>query len=77
MAHYRLRMTDGSVRTQQALRMRTDARTLYLEDRSGGTWQPVLERRLDEVELLQRRCTENNGSWTWITEPLPTASSRP
>ncbi|GAA3731252.1 hypothetical protein HDA32_005656 [Spinactinospora alkalitolerans] len=71
MAFYRIRMTNGSTRTQQALRVRTDAHSLYLENRSAGAWRPVLDVRLDEVEQLQRRFTENNGSWVWISEALP------
>ncbi|GAA4917205.1 hypothetical protein [Streptomonospora salina] len=75
MAYFRVRMTDGSVRTQKALRMRTDAHNLYLEDRTAGAWRPVLERSLHEVEQLQRRFTENNGNWVWGPEPLPAPSS--
>ncbi|CAM4052676.1 hypothetical protein GCM10009799_30120 [Nocardiopsis rhodophaea] len=71
MATYRVRMTDGTLRTEQALRVRTDAHNLYLEDRAAGAWRPVLDVRLDQVDQIQRRFTENDGRWVWLTETLP------
>ncbi|MEY9212158.1 hypothetical protein NI17_006970 [Thermobifida halotolerans] len=70
MATYRLRLRDGSTVTHRALRIRTDATTLYLEDRAAGAWRPVVDYRLDDVERLQRRFVENNGSWVWMEERL-------
>ncbi|MDE3725320.1 hypothetical protein PWG71_28410 [Nocardiopsis sp. N85] len=71
MAYYRIRTNDGSSTTHQALRMRADASALYLEDRSAGLWRVVRSWRLGEVVTVQRRFTEHDGTWTWLTEPLP------
>ncbi|WP_017627608.1 hypothetical protein [Nocardiopsis chromatogenes] len=71
MATYRVRTTDGFERTQRAQLVRTDANTLYFEDRIAGTWRTVHEIPLDRVKSLQRRFTENDGRWAWLTEALP------
>ena len=71
MAYYRIQLRDGSSHTLQAVRMRTDARSLYLEERTAGAWTEVFTNPLDEVERVQRRFTENNGTWTWLNERLP------
>lgn len=71
MAYYRIRTSDGTTVTRQALRIRSDATTLYLEDRSTGPWRVVGSWRLNEVTSVQRRFTENNGTWTWVNESLP------
>nr|WP_017616762.1 hypothetical protein [Nocardiopsis gilva] len=68
-------MTDGSLRTEQALRVRTDTDNLYLEQRSSGDWNPVFDSPLADIEQVQRRYTENNGRWVWVTESLPTAQT--
>ncbi|WP_150236556.1 hypothetical protein [Nocardiopsis quinghaiensis] len=71
MAHYRILLRDGSRRTRQATRTRTDVHTLYLEERAAGSWREVAAVPLEDVEALHRRFTENDGSWTWLNEPLP------
>ncbi|KOX16490.1 hypothetical protein [Nocardiopsis sp. NRRL B-16309] len=71
MAHYRILLKDGSQRTRQATRTRTDAHTLYLEERAAGTWRETAAIPLADVDTLHRRFTEHDGSWTWLNEPLP------
>ncbi|GLU48755.1 hypothetical protein [Nocardiopsis ansamitocini] len=71
MALYRIRMNDGSLATHGAVRVRTDAANLYLEDQTAGAWRPVLDVRIDRVAGVQRRFTENDGSWSWLDETLP------
>ncbi|MBB6121857.1 hypothetical protein [Nocardiopsis algeriensis] len=71
MAYYRIQLSNGTSRTVQAVRMRTDARSLYLEERAAGNWREVLAEPLAEVQRVQRRFTENNGTWTWLNERLP------
>lgn len=71
MAHYRVQFKDGSSHTLQAMRVRTDAHSLYLEERAAGAWREVFSNPLEEVERIQRRFTENNGAWTWLQERLP------
>lgn len=74
MPTYRLRKTDGTVKTVQANRIRIDSESLYLEKRAAGMWQPELSAPLDEVEGVQRRLTEPNGNWVWRNERLPEPS---
>ena len=71
MAHYRVQFKDGSSQTLRAMRVRTDAHSLYLEERAAGDWREVFSNPLEEVERIQRRFTENNGAWTWHQERLP------
>lgn len=71
MAYYRIQLRDGSSHTLRAVRMRTDARSLYLEERTAGTWTEVFSNPITEVERVQRRFTENDGKWTWLNENLP------
>ncbi|WP_047868597.1 hypothetical protein [Nocardiopsis sp. RV163] len=71
MAYYRVQLRDGSDHTLQAVRMRTDARSLYLEERTAGAWTEVFSNPITEVERVQRRFTENDGTWTWLSERLP------
>ncbi|WP_046472508.1 hypothetical protein [Allosalinactinospora lopnorensis] len=71
MATYRIQTTDGAQRTQRAQLMRTDANTLHFDDRIGGAWHTVLTLPLTEVDHVQRRFTENDGKWVWLTEQLP------
>lgn len=71
MPTYRVRTSDGELRTVQALRLCTDVHHLRLERREAGAWQTVLEMPLRTVEQVQRRLNEPNGNWTWITEKLP------
>ncbi|WP_435107165.1 hypothetical protein [Nocardiopsis synnemataformans] len=71
MAHYRIHLRNGSRHTHQATRTRTDAHNLYLEERTAGSWSEVTAAPLDDVASLQRRFTENDGSWTWLNESLP------
>ncbi|WP_344106735.1 hypothetical protein [Nocardiopsis rhodophaea] len=68
-------MTDGSLHTEQALRVRTDNDNLYLEHRSSGDWSPVFGSPLADIEQVQRRYTEYNGRWVWVTESLPATQS--
>lgn len=68
MPTYRIQPLEGDPRTVQALRLRTDDEHIHFENRVQGNWQPVLELNLDEVEKVQRRLNENNGSWIWVTE---------
>ncbi|WP_017587760.1 hypothetical protein [Nocardiopsis ganjiahuensis] len=71
MAYYRIQLHDGTSRTLQAVRMRTDASSLYLEERAAGDWREVFSNPIDDVERVQRRFTENDGTWTWLQERLP------
>ena len=71
MAYYRIQLNNGSSHTLQAVRLRTDARSLYLEERAAGAWNEVFANPLTDVERVQRRFTENNGTWTWLNERLP------
>ncbi|MBR8743130.1 hypothetical protein [Nocardiopsis sp. MG754419] len=71
MAYYRIQLNDGSSHTLQAVRIRTDARSLYLEERAAGDWREVFSNPITEVERIQRRFTENDGTWTWLQERLP------
>jgi hypothetical protein len=75
MPTFRLRKTDGTVETVQAIRLRADDETLHLEKRAAGLWQPALSVPLHEVERIQRRMNEPNGNWAWRNEriPAPTA----
>ncbi|MFS2294756.1 MAG: hypothetical protein FWJ90_19015 [Actinomadura sp.] len=70
MPTFRIQPLEGSPRTVQALRLRSDDEHVYFEDRVQGSWQPVLELPLAEVEHVQRRLNETNGSWIWVTEPV-------
>ncbi|WP_246062319.1 hypothetical protein [Haloactinospora alba] len=60
--------------TVQALRARADTQTLYLESRSAGLWKSELDLPLDQVQRVQRRFTENDGRWTWLTEQISVPS---
>ncbi|WP_017602393.1 hypothetical protein [Nocardiopsis lucentensis] len=71
MTHYRILLRDGSQRTREATRTRTDAHSLYLEERAAGAWREVMTVPLTDVSSLHRRFTENDGSWTWLKERLP------
>ncbi|MFV2195191.1 hypothetical protein [Nocardiopsis sp. LOL_012] len=71
MAYFRVQLRNGSSHTFQAVNMRADAHSLYLEERAAGTWRPVFTSPLTEVERVQRRFTENDGTWTWLNEQLP------
>jgi hypothetical protein len=71
MAYYRIRTNDGFSTNLQAQRVRTDASCLYLEENVAGAWREVRSWPLGRVETLQRRFTENDDTWTWLTEPLP------
>ncbi|WP_067607215.1 hypothetical protein [Nocardiopsis listeri] len=71
MAYYRIRLNDGTSHTLQAMRMRTDAGGFYLEEREAGDWREVFSNPITEVERVQRRFTENDGTWTWLQERLP------
>ncbi|SIO86608.1 hypothetical protein [Nocardiopsis sp. JB363] len=71
MAYYRVQLSDGSSHTLQAVRMRTDVRSLYLEEHAAGDWREVFSNPITGVERVQRRFTENDGSWTWLQEQLP------
>ena len=53
------------------MRVRTDAHSLYLEERAAGDWREVFSHPKDCIERIQRRFTENDGSWTWLRERLP------
>ncbi|MCO5971652.1 MULTISPECIES: hypothetical protein [Actinoallomurus] len=75
MPTYRVRTNDGDLRTVQALRLCADLHHVRLEERAAGDWRTVLEVPLGEVEQVQRRLNEPNGSWIWITEKLPAAPS--
>jgi hypothetical protein len=63
-----VRTRDGKEHTMHASRLRTDALHAYLEVRSGQSWRPVAEFRLEAVRHVQRRLDEPDGSCTWITE---------
>ncbi|MEU3018435.1 MULTISPECIES: hypothetical protein [unclassified Nocardiopsis] len=71
MAYYRIQLNDGSSHTLQAVRMRTDASSLYLEEHAAGDWRAVFSNPIGEVSGVQRRFTENDGTWTWLPERLP------
>ncbi|WP_116244097.1 hypothetical protein [Nocardiopsis sp. FIRDI 009] len=71
MAYYRIHLNDGSSHTLQAVRMRTDAHCLYLEERAAGAWRQVFTNPLTEIDRVQRRFTENDGTWTWLNERMP------
>ncbi|PRX95532.1 hypothetical protein [Allonocardiopsis opalescens] len=73
MPTYRVQLTDGTQRTVDALRVRADSRSLLLENRTAGVWSPVLCLGLDQVSRVQRRLNESDGSWTWLTESVPSA----
>ncbi|TDE26508.1 hypothetical protein [Actinomadura sp. 6K520] len=68
MPTYRIQPQRGDPQTVQALRLRTDDEHVYFEDRVQGHWRPILRLPLDEVERVQRRLNEDNGSWIWVTE---------
>jgi hypothetical protein len=36
-----------------------------------GDWREVFSNPIDDVERVQRRFTENDGTWTWLQERLP------
>ncbi|WP_026117541.1 hypothetical protein [Nocardiopsis alkaliphila] len=71
MAYYRIQLSDGTSHTLQAVRMRIDARSLYLEERTAGDWHEVFSNPISQIERIQRRFTENDGTWTWLQERLP------
>ena len=71
MAYYRIRLNDGTSHTIQAARMRTDARSLYLEEPVAGDWREVFSNPIIDIDAIQRRFTENDGSQTWLPEYLP------
>lgn len=74
MPTYRVQTHSGDVHTIQALRVRADTHTLYLESRAAGLWKSELNLPLDQVERVQRRFTENDGRWTWLTEQISVPS---
>jgi transposase len=65
---YRVRTRDGAEHHVQALRLRADHRQVYLDNRIAGQWHTSLEISLANLDLLQRRLNEIDGSWTWINE---------
>lgn len=77
MSTFRVRRQDGMEQTVQALRVVTDVAEVVFEERSAGEWQPVLSVPATEVDLVQRRLNQPDGSWLWArVEPSQRSAVR-
>lgn len=65
MPTFRVRKQDGTEQTVQALRVVTDVVEVMFEERNAGEWQPILCVPAAEVDRVQQRLNQPDGSWLW------------
>lgn len=66
MPRYRVELNTGQVLEVTAQRMVVEAALTTFANHHSGAWLAELEIPSGQVESVDRRCTEFNGSWRWL-----------
>jgi hypothetical protein len=70
MPQFRVSAPDGTRQVVRAGRVRRHADQVIFENRSSAGWSVLTSTHRAQVQSVQRKVTELNGTERWITQPI-------